>query len=209
MIARVSGTILAVRDGVAEIAVGDLAFELYVAAFIAQSLSSRVGQSATFHTTLQFEGNVAAGNLIPRMYGFTTADERDFAELLTRIRGVSLRKALRIIAQPIEHIAAAIVRKDERYLTALPEVGKKTATQFVTELADDAVAFIGKGEPAQRVERSPINDAQRTAVQIIVGWGDRPTDAERWVIQAVSEDPKLSEPDQIVTAAYRVRARQV
>jgi hypothetical protein len=54
-----------------------------------------------------------------------------------------------------------------------------------------------------------MTDAQRVALEILVQWGDRRADAQRWIAAAVERDPALAEPDAIVRAAYRARETRV
>ncbi|HMQ17395.1 MAG TPA: hypothetical protein PKC49_15630, partial [Phycisphaerae bacterium] len=48
---------------------------------------------------------------------------------------------------------------------------------------------------------------RRVALEILVQWGDRRADAQRWIAAALEEVPDLREPEEIVRAAYRVKNR--
>ena len=162
-----------------------------------------MGSSITLQTYHYFEGSVATGSLAPRLVGFLCESDRDFFHELTRVKGISFRKALRIMDLPVPQLAAAIAAGDEHLLTKLPDVGRKTAAQIVAELRDQVQPFT-----SGPVSEAPVlSDAQRQAVEVLVGWGDRRADAQRWVAEAVAVDGTLREPDQIVRAAYRLRAR--
>ena len=206
MISRITGCILRIGETSIELAVGDLCYELLTPAATIARLSDRAAESNTFFTLQQFEGNIAVGSLTPRLYGFLSPEDRDFCELLTRIRGISLRKALRIMSLPTGEIAAAIQRGDERFLTALPEVGKKTAAQMVGELREAAVRFAAAPQRRASAPIQTLTDVQQVAVQVLIGWGDKPADAQHWVGLAVEREPTLTEPEAIIAAAYRIRA---
>ena len=106
---------------------------------------------------------------------------------------------------PCHQIAAAIENGDERLLTSLPEIGKRTAAQIVTELRGKMTEFLA---PSTRpTPEAELTDAQLVAVDILVQWGDRRADAQRWVSEAVKAEPDLSGPDEIVRAAYRAKGR--
>ena len=104
---------------------------------------------------------------------------------------------------PVAQIASAIERGDVRLLAGLPELGKTTASRVVSELQGKLDEFAAATEPA--VTTGPMSEAQRLAVDILVQWGDRRADAERWVAAAVNAHGDLSEPEEIVRAAYRCK----
>ncbi len=202
MICHVTGRLEAVGAESVVIAVGGLAYDILVPCAALAELQELVGREVTLHTLQYFEGNPAGANLVPRLVGFLSPTDREFYNLFTRVRGISHRRALRAMSLPVPQLAAAIEHGDVRLLTGLPEIGKKTAAQIVTALSGQLQAFAG----APAAAPSPaLTDAQRVAVDILVRWGDRRGDAERWVAAAVAADPTLTEPQAIVRAAYRVK----
>lgn len=203
MIVRLTGRLIEVDDDAVTLEVGGFAYELLVPAISVGDLRGLVGQSLTLHTVHYVEGNPGVGNLTPRLLGFLSTAEREFFEELTRVKGVSARRALRAMAVPAAHIAAAIERDDQKFLTGLPEIGRKTAAQMVTELRGRVQRFATEGAAPRPMPA--LNEAQRLAVEVLVAWGDRPAEAQRWVAAAVESDPTLSGPDQIVRAVYKLR----
>jgi Holliday junction resolvasome RuvABC DNA-binding subunit len=104
---------------------------------------------------------------------------------------------------PAQQLAAAIEHGDTRLLTTLPEIGKKTAAQIITDLRGKLGRFL---EPAALpTPMTELTGAQRTAVDILVQWGDRRADAQCWVALAVAADAQLTSPDALVRAAYRMK----
>lgn len=205
MISRISGLVAGIRENVLIVEINDIGYEVVVPMSVAANLAQQHNQRVTLHTIQQFEGNLAMGHMIPRLYGFQSAAERDFAQLLTRVKGISLRKALRIMSLPLAELAGAIHRGELSLLTKLPEVGKKTAAELVSELRDLMPAFVTAGPGLQTQATSLLSTAQRTALQILTTWGERPSDAQRWITEAVEKEPELTKPDEIVGAAYRVK----
>lgn len=206
MIARITGQVLEVADESVIIDVGGIGYEVMAPASSLTELGAHRGQTLTLHTIQILEGNPAVGNLAPRLLGFLTTDEREFFKLFTRVKGISHRRALRAMCLPIAQIAAAIEHGDARPLTALPEVGKKMAAAIIAELQGKMQPFV-LAAPRGVPTAAPLSDVQRVAVEILVQWGDRRLDAQRWVSAAVDADPKLDTPDAIVRAAYRVKER--
>ncbi|MBL8878486.1 MAG: hypothetical protein JNG88_05130 [Phycisphaerales bacterium] len=203
MITRLIGRVSNCGPQSVVIAVGAISYELLIPAASAAQCAALTNTEVVFHTVHYLEGSLGGGNLTPRLIGFLTETDRAFFHELLRVNGVSTRKALRAMSAPTAAIAAAIERGDERFLKDLPEIGKKTAAQIVTELRGRMVPFVAS-EPAARPV-AELSDAQRTALEILVTWGDRRSDAQRWIAAAVDAEPALASPEEIVRAAYRVK----
>lgn len=203
MICRLTGRVASLGPDAVVMDVGAVSYEVFVPATTLNELQEFVGREATLFTLQYFEGNPAGAHLIPRLIGFLSETEQVFFAAFTRVKGISNRRALRAMSLPVPQLAAAIESGDARLLTSLPEIGKKTAAQIITELRGHVGDFAG---PAGMPVAAPaLTDAQRVAVEILVQWGDRRADVERWVAAAVEGDPTLAEPDAIVRAAYRVK----
>jgi len=84
------------------------------------------------------------------LYGFVSAREKHFFELLLSASGVGPTLALKILSgMNVEELIPAIRGSDLARLTRIPGVGRKTAERIVVELKDklEAVAIEG-GKPA-------------------------------------------------------------
>jgi Holliday junction DNA helicase RuvA len=194
-----------VGDGNAVLSVGPVAYELLVAACVIPELHPLLGEEVTLYTIEYLEGNPASGNLTPRLVGFLRESDRDFFSAFVRVRSLGMRKALRAMAVPAHQIAAAISSGDEQSLIALPEIGKRTAAQIITDLHGKVGTYL-------RPEAAPgpvaeMSEAQRLAVEILVQWGDRRADAQRWVQAVAHEEPELHDVERIIKAAYRMKQR--
>jgi Holliday junction DNA helicase RuvA len=208
MICRLRGMLVRAGPETVELEVAGIGYELMVSGTTLRALEAFGGAEVTLHTVQYFEGNPAGAHLVPRLIGFATTEERAFFHLFTRVKGISNRRALRAMSVAVPQLAAAIESGDLRVLTALPEIGKKTAQQIISELQGQCAVFTtATGE----MVRGPteLTAPQRVALEILVQWGDRRADAQRWVTAAVEEDPGLTEPDAIVRAAYRVKTAGV
>ena len=202
MIHRISGRLLSVGEMSAVVEFGGLCLELSTPRSTQTELAPLVGGPVVLHTVFYLEGSAVGANFTPRLIGFLSETERDFFSEFTRVKGVGVRKALRAMSAPAHQIAAAIEAGDERALSSLPEIGKKMAAQIVTDLRGQVGRFLTAPVAASAPVRA-LSSAQRVAVEILVQWGDRRTDAEQLVAAAVEADSSLREPDQIVKAAYR------
>jgi Holliday junction DNA helicase RuvA len=203
VICRLAGKLLELRGEAAVLEVGGVGYEVLLPTGSAAELAAQVGQELALHTLQYFEGNPAGANLVPRLVGFLTAADREFFQLFTRVKGISTRRALRAMCVPVAHLAAAIEGGDTRVLTSLPEIGKKTAQQVIAELQGKCQGFLVA--PVAATPMRALTEAQRVALEILVQWGDRRAEAQRWIAAAVEADPALTEPDAIVRAAYRAK----
>lgn len=207
MIAEVCGRLVAVREQTVLVQCGALTYEVLVPGQALGVLQGAVEQEVRLHTVFLLDGNLATGSLVPRLVGFLAPADRALFGLLTGLRGVSTRKALRAMQPPTVQIAGAIRSGDVKLLSALPEIGPRTAKAMVEELRE-AVAPLLDADVAPAAAETPLTDVQEVALEILVQWGDRRVDAQRWIAGAVAADPTLATPEEIVRAAYRFRSRE-
>ncbi len=87
------------------------------------------------------------------LYGFLTARERHFFELLISASGVGPSLALKILSgMSVDELVPAIRRDNVAQLTRIPGVGRKTAERMVVELRDKLAAM---DAPAPERSTSP------------------------------------------------------
>ena len=87
------------------------------------------------------------------LYGFATAEELGFFELLITVSGVGPKVALSILsAQNIAMVKDAIAAQDAALFTKIGGVGKKTAEKIILELRDKV--FSGSAPTAVGSPRS-------------------------------------------------------
>jgi Holliday junction DNA helicase RuvA len=205
VIAAISGTLIRMAGQTAVIDTGGLAYEVLVPANAIGKLECLLGTELTLQTVMLLDGNLASGSVVPRLVGFLNEADRTLFTLLTRVRGISTRKALRAMQAPTNQIAAAIQTGDAKLLASLPELGQKSAKLIIDELRDEVAPLTDRSAPAP-TDEPELSDVQRVAVDILTQWGDRRPDAQRWVRAAVRDNPELNQPEDIVKAAYRYRS---
>src|SRR5256885_16362217 len=127
MISALTGELRRVDDGRIHMQVGPMLFELLVPAADVPLLQAGVGQEMTFHTVFYLEGDASGGNLEPRLLGFIRLEDKEFFQLFITVKGIGPKKALRALALPVGEIAQAIESKNARFLTELPQIGKRMA----------------------------------------------------------------------------------
>lgn len=203
MIVRITGRVESASGVSVVLAIegsaGGVAREVLVPAVLAERLAGRVGEVVTLHTIEYLESRDQGASFTPRMVGFETPGERRLFELLTTVKGIGNRKALRAMAMEAGVIARAIASRDAATLVRLPEVGKRLAETIIAELdgkldglAEEVVEVKGGGV---------LSEAAEEAVAALVALGDARGDAERRVRRALERDGRLSTADEIVSAS--------
>jgi len=120
------------------------------------------------------------------LYGFVSAREKHFFELLLSASGVGPSLALKILSgMNVEELVPAIRGSDLGRLTKIPGVGRKTAERIVVELKDklDAVAV----EPVERPAAASPAGIEADVVSALVNLGYDPRVAEQAVEAARRE----------------------
>lgn len=209
MIAKVAGILADVGDDRVLVDRDGLGYEVLVPTYLAVQLADRTGQPVTLYTMDYLEGSPTSGNLVPRLAGFVSPDEKAAFQQLLGVKGFGVRKALKALAVPIGQVAAAIEQGDTISLARLPGIGKRTAEQIIASLrgklatiaVQDRVLPQGGAPRAQ----AALSQAQMDALQVMVAWGDRRQDVENLLRKAAEIHKDLESPEDWVRAALRIR----
>lgn len=104
-----------------------------------------VGQAVLLYTHLQVLDNEY------KLYGFLHHSELNLFKTLLGVSGIGARNALNILgAVKPEAFFSAVMSQDEKTLTAIPGIGKKTAQRLIFELKDklgETVPWLDAGQP--------------------------------------------------------------
>lgn len=195
---------------------GALGYEVMVPSASLEVLAPRVGERVSLRTFQYLEQQAQGASFIPRLVGFLSeVDERLF-DLLTKVKGLGVKRALRAMAAPSGEIAGAIASGDVAALKNLPEIGKKLAETVILELKDKvgSLAFESgsRGAVATRAASGAGSTgldapAAQQAVSALVRLGEDRSEAESRVRAVLKEAgdsaPKMS-PDEILAASFAV-----
>ena len=210
MIAKISGTLAEVTEGLALIEVGQITYEVMVPGYALDLLASKIGQQISLYTLEYLEGSLATGgNLVPRLIGFPHGEERSFFQRFTSVKGMGMRKALKALSMPISRVAGAIESKDAKLLQSMPGVGKRLAEQMIVELSGklDKFALVAAAQRGQG-GGSDWAQAHTEALEILLQLGERRADAQELIERVRQVDPDMNKPEQIVQAVYRLKVGQ-
>jgi len=219
MICRITGVLEGV-DGLAlRIAPerSPFAYEVLAPAFLAERLKAQVGKPVTLTTFEYLESQGQGTSFIPRLIGFQGTPERDFFELFTTVKGIGNKKALRAMSLEPAAIARAIVAKDAKALTKLPEIGKRMAETVIAELHGKVDSFLtdaevqdlnaaAEGKPTPGQADPMIEEA----VEALIALGEARHDAEAMVTKATTrarrEGRELTSATSVIEAVFGGRA---
>lgn len=204
MIAQLRGTVIQLTATSAVIDVNGVGIKTLCGPNTTAELRS--GEQATLATSLVVREDSLT------LYGFGTAEERDFFELLMSASGVGpkLAQAALAVLAP-DDLRRAIATEDLVALTRVPGVGRKGAQRIVIELKDKVNAIVGEqtaGDGATS-QHADVEEWRSQVSQGLQGLGWSAKDAETAcgrVEQLAQDDPTISVAE-LMRAALRTLAK--
>jgi len=204
MIARIEGKLVKLDSDSALVQVGAVSYEVMLAGYCVSALSDKIGTDIVLCTMEYYEGTPVGGNLMPRMVGFLNTGERDFFTKFISVKGIGIKRGLRSLSMPIATIAAAIEDGDDKTLTALPEIGKRTAQQIIAELRGKMETF-AIGAEAARPAEARFKPFQAEALEILIAWGEKRSEAMELIELACDRHPDANSAEELVPLVYRLK----
>jgi Holliday junction DNA helicase RuvA len=209
MITKITGVLNRVLDEEVRLQVGALEYQVLVPEFVRRQVQAALGQEVTLYTSEYLEGNPMQGKVVPRLLGFIHETELEFFELFCTVDKVGTRKAIKALVRPINEIAAAIQREDNKWLTSLPGIGAATAdgivatlkrkvTRFAIAAPEPAVNGDGK-KPATVVDGNVMEDAY----QALLALGLSPFEARQRLDKVLTTGQRFQGADEILQAIYQ------
>ena len=125
------------------------------------------------------------------LYGFVEAEERAMFRLLISVSGVGPKVAMGMLSHaPGRDIAAYLRTGDEKSLTRLPGIGKKSAARLVVELGQKVPeAVVGDG--AAGTISGGLPDGMGEALAVMGAMGLAPARAEQALLRARQLDDQI------------------
>jgi Holliday junction DNA helicase RuvA len=133
MIASVEGVVGAIAADSLVIDVGGIGYQVFAAPAILTTATP--GGRLKLHTYHLVREDQQA------LYGFRTAEELGFFNLLLTVNSVGPKVALAIVgSRPVADLQLAIMTADQPILVAIPGIGKKLAERIIFELKEKVAA---------------------------------------------------------------------
>lgn len=129
MLASVEGTVGAVTFDSVVIEVGGLGYRVFAApAILATAVPGGQLKLHTYHLVREDQ---------QALFGFRSADELGFFQLLLTVNGVGPKVALAIVgSRATADLQLAIMAQDQAVLVSIPGIGKKLAERIIFELKE-------------------------------------------------------------------------
>jgi Holliday junction DNA helicase RuvA len=106
------------------------------------------------------------------LYGFRTADEKLFFQLLISVSGIGPKLGKDILSNiQVTDLAAAITRGDLARLSSVPGIGKKTAERLVLELKDKVQKLEFAGSAAGGEQLAPATGIEEDVASALINLG--------------------------------------
>lgn len=126
-----------------------------------------------------------------RLYGFSSAEEREWFRLLQTVQSVGARVAIHILsALSPRELGRALALSDKAAIGRAQGVGPKLATRIVTELKDKAPALMLRGAGGESVPHAalaPPRGAEADAAMALVKLGYSQGTAAEMVARAARD----------------------
>ena len=156
--------------------------------------------------TLHYLESHGQGTMLPRLVGFSTERDRSFFELFTTVKNIGYRKALQALQLPFDEVADAIAAKDVQRLDQ-PAGDRQANGRDDHRRTPRQGGPVSRRHPAQPVAAVPA--AQRTlagdTIFMLTALGESPAEAKRYVEQAITANPEINEPEDLLAAVYQLK----
>lgn len=197
MITSLNGTL--VESGIfrAVVECAGVGYEVTIPVTTAEKLP-KSGQSVRLHIHHAFREDGQA------LYGFATAEERDFFRMLVeKVSGVGPKMAVNLFSRlSLPTLKDAIARGDVNRLSDCPGIGKKTAERLVIELRDKVgPGAAGKGAVAPAPAPVSGSSAQQDALDALVALGLKAAEADKALRAAVAKLGQDAPAEKLIRAA--------
>lgn len=133
MIASVEGVVGAISADSLVLEVGGIGYRVFAApAILATATPGGTLKLHTYHLVREDQ---------QALYGFRTAEELGFFNLLLTVNSVGPKVALAIVgSRPTADLQLAIMTQDQAVLVSIPGIGKKLAERIIFELKEKVAA---------------------------------------------------------------------
>jgi Holliday junction DNA helicase RuvA len=205
LITKITGTLTALADDHAVLALDAFEYEVSIPEFTRRRLQSSLGQQISLHTIYYLDGNPAHGRLTPRLIGFLGEVEREFFDLICSVDGVGAKKALRAMVRPVQEVASMIEEQDAKGLAALPGIGPAMAERIIAKLRRKMPKFALLVGREERYEADVHVDVIDDTFQLLLSLGHSESDARRLLDAALATKRKFKDVESLVQAVYESR----
>ncbi|MEE0510697.1 MAG: Holliday junction branch migration protein RuvA [Peptococcaceae bacterium] len=155
MIGFLKGTIVAAEGQMITLLVGGVGFEVMMPND-GETLFN-IGDEVEIHTYMHVRENEIG------LYGFSSSLEKKLFNVLIGVSGIGPKSAMQMLGVTTpQGIITAISAEDEKLLSSLPGIGKKTAARLILELKEKIVKefpLVAQETPIQQTPKRAIQES--------------------------------------------------
>jgi holliday junction DNA helicase RuvA len=202
MIGKLTGIVDSVSEDHAIIDVGGVGYLVHCPT----STLSRLNVGANVSLTIETK----VGEDAIRLYGFSTAEEREWFRLLQGVQNVGARVALNVLsALSARELERAVALGDKAAVGRAQGIGPKLATRIVTELKDKAPSMMlrGHAEDGAAVPAIAPRGPEADAVAALVKLGYSQTQAAEAIARTARDLGERAPLDALIRESLRAMAR--
>jgi len=202
MIGKLTGIVDSVAEDHAILDVGGVGYLVHCPTSTLSRLSAGASASLTIETKV--------GEDAIRLYGFSTAEEREWFRLLQGVQNVGARVALNVLsALSARELERAVALGDKAAVGRAQGIGPKLATRIVTELKDKAPAMMLRGHAEEGAGAAIIapRGPEADAVAALVKLGYSQAQAAEAIARAARDLGDRAPLDALIRESLRAMVR--
>ncbi len=184
---------------------GAVGYEVFVPPIVDQELSSayRLDDDVLLFVSAQS----GRDQPWPVLFGFLTARQKSFWQLLISVPRVGGRVAARAMVAPVETIAEAIQQGNRAYLDGLPGITLEGADKMIASLRKKVGPFVqpAAGVAVPRRQMSEADEMREDAIALLMQMGLKRAEAQRGVDQLLAARDDVVSVQDIVTQFLRLQ----
>jgi Holliday junction DNA helicase RuvA len=184
---------------------GGIGYEVIVPPIVDQEISASFSIDAEI--VLFVSAQSGRDQPWPSLFGFLTAEQKAFWQLLVSVPRIGGRMAARAMVAPIESIAEAIQQTNRAYLDGLPGITLDGADKIIASLRKKVGPFVQPVSrvPAARAHRSDADEMRDDAIALLMQMGLKRPEAQRGVDQLLASREDITSVQDIVTEYLRLQ----
>jgi Holliday junction DNA helicase RuvA len=193
------------NDELVVVEAGGIGYEVVVPPIVDQELAAEYPVDA--EVLLYVSAQSGRDQPWPVLFGFLTAEQKAFWQLLISVPRVGGRVAARAMTVPVDDIAAAIHQANRAYLDGLPGITLDGADKIIASLRKKVVPFLQPTSrlPAAPGRRSEADEMRADAIQLLMQMGLKRPEAQRGVEQLLASRDDITSIQDIITEYFKAQ----
>ena len=198
MYAYIKGVLHEINPSAVVIETYGIGYKVFIPAHVSQKMP-QVGKEVILFTSF------IVRELAHTLYGFLSAQERDFFDALLNVTGIGPKIALALIgAMPLDLLKKAIVNEEIVTLCKVPGIGKKGAERLIIEMRDKIeLSTLSFTDIANRSVDNSIGQTVNDALSALINLGYNQSQAQKALKNALNEAPGTTDLAKLIALALK------